>query len=404
MPDSNPTSASRKRRSTGIRKRHSKGCPGEGGGRCRCNAGYEASVYLAREDRKVRKTFERESEAKAWRAEALTAAGAGKLRGPSSLTVEQAAWLFIEAAWSGAARDRSGNSYKPGTLRDYERSLRLRVLPEFGAHRLTDIRRSDIQAFVDRTLASGGLSASTIRNALNPLQAIYRHAVRRELVAVNPTRDLDLPAANGRRERIASANEAAKLLDALPAEDRALWATAFYAGLRRGELRGLRWRDVDLGRSEIRVERSWDDREGAQSPKSKAGKRAVPLLAILRDFLDALKLDSGRDGDDLVFGVSATEPFSPTTIRDRASRAFKRSEVEPITLHECRHTFASLLIDAGVNAKALSTFMGHATIEQTFDQYGKLMPGSRDQARELVDAYLDAADREARAEAAVAAS
>lgn len=72
----------------GIRRRHSKGCPAHQGGRCRCNAGFEASVYLAREGRKVRKTFERESEAKAWRAEALTAAGAGTLRTASRLTVE----------------------------------------------------------------------------------------------------------------------------------------------------------------------------------------------------------------------------------------------------------------------------------------------------------------------------
>ena len=76
--------------------------------------------------------------------------------------------------------------------------------------------------------------------------------------------------------------------------------------------------------------------------------------------------------------------------------------MEPITLHECRHTFASLLIDAGVNAKAIQTFMGHATIEMMFGQYGHLMPGSREQARELVDAYLDAAESESRVAATAA--
>jgi len=62
-----------------------------------------------------------------------------------------------------------------------------------------------------------------------------------------------------------------------------------------------------------------------------------------------------------------------------------------ITLHECRHTFASLLIDAGVNPRALQEFMGHATIEETFSRYGHLMPGARNHARELVDAYMQAA-------------
>jgi hypothetical protein len=61
-----------------------------------------------------------------------------------------------------------------------------------------------------------------------------------------------------------------------------------------------------------------------------------------------------------------------------------------------RQTFASLLIDAGVNAKAIQTLVGHATIQMTFDRYGHLMPGSREQARELVDAYLDAAEQDAR--------
>lgn len=277
------------------------------------------------------------------------------------------------------------------------------MLSEFGAIRLSELRRADLQTFADRLLASG-LSPSIIANTLNPLQAIYRHAVRREGVSVSPTRDLELPAANGRRDRIASALEAATLIDALPAEDRALWATAFYAGLRRGELRALRWADVDLGRSEIRVARSWDEREGPIAPKSDAGTRTVPILAVLRDHLDALKIATGRDGDDLVFGRSASVPFPASTISKRGRRAFAAAGLAPITLHECRHTFASLLIDAGVNAKAIQTFLGHSTIQTTFDYYGHLMPGSREQARELVDIYLETAEREARAEAVAMAS
>lgn len=95
------------------------------------------------------------------------------------------------------------------------------------------------------------------------------------------------------------------------------------------------------------------------------------------------------------------------TINDRAKRAWAAANerevglakdegrdprlLQPITLHECRHTFASLLIDAGVNPKAIQEFMGHATIEGIFSRYGHLMPGARNHARELVDAYLDAA-------------
>ena len=307
---------------TGIRRRHSGNCPaGNDEGRCNCKAGFEASVYLAREGRKVRKTFERESEAKAWRAEATTAAKAGKLRTASRLTVSEAAWLWLEAAHTGAVRDRSGNSYKPSTLRAYQQALQLRVLDEFGAIRLSELRRPDlqVQAFADGLLAEG-LSPSTIANTLNPLQAIYRHAVKRELVAVNPTHDLELPAVNGSRDRIASAVEATSLLEALPSRDRALWATAFYAGLRRGELQALRWTDVNLGRSELRVARSWDEQTGPIAPKSQAGVRTVPILAVLRDYLDSLKITTGRDGDDLVFGRTAGVPFAASSLTKDLSR------------------------------------------------------------------------------------
>jgi integrase len=80
---------------------------------------------------------------------------------------------------------------------------------------------------------------------------------------------------------------------------------------------------------------------------------------------------------------------------ERALRAWRRAGVRPICLHDCRHTFASLMIAAGVNAKALSTFMGHANISITLDRYGHLMPGAEDEAAALMDAYLQAARAQA---------
>ena len=131
------------------------------------------------------------------------------------------------------------------------------------------------------------------------------------------------------------------------------------------------------------------------APKSAAGARRVPIPAALRAYLAPHKLLSPADPSGLVFGVRG-EPFSASSIGERAQRAWRDARLEPISLHECRHTFASLMIAAGVNAKALSTFMGHANISITLDRYGHLLPGAEDEAAGLMDAYLRAARAGAR--------
>jgi integrase len=305
--------------------------------------------------------------------------------GPS-MTLREAAEAWLEGVRSGAIRNRSRHAYKPSAVRGYETSLAARVLPELGGARLSELRRVDLQDFADR-LCADGLDASTVRNTLMPLRVIFRRAVARGDFAVNPTTGLELPAVDGRRERIASPAEAEALLAALPERDRALWATAMYGGLRRGELLALRWEDVDLATGVIHVERSWDAKEGVVAPKSRAARRSVPIAAVLREHLVQRALRSGRRSG-LVFGTSATQPFTPSNVRKRANAIWTRRGLDPIGLHECRHTFASLMIAAGVNAKALSSYMGHSLVTITYDRYGHLMPGNETEAAELLDAYL----------------
>ena len=131
----------------------------------------------------------------------------------------------------------------------------------------------------------------------------------------------------------------------------------------------------------IRVERGWDQYEGEIDPKSSSSRRTVPLLAVLRDYLDERLIRTGRSGDDLVFGRTAADPFSPPVIGDPGEGRVGSGRLDPITLHECRHTFASLLIDSGANPKAIQEFMGHSKIQTTFDTYGHLFEGSRDEVR-----------------------
>lgn len=213
------------------------------------------------------------------------------------------------------------------------------------------------------------------------LRAIYRRTLARGELAVNPCDGLQLPAKRGRRERFASPDEAERLIAALPVEDRPIWASAMYAGLRRGELIALRIGDVNLATGVIRVRRGWDDREGEIELKSNAGRRNVPIPSILQDFLTE-HLARTRRAQVPMFS------FEPRKLTRRADDAWEAAGLERITLHECRHTFASLMIAAGVNAKALSTFMGHANISITLDRYGHLMPGSEKEAAGMLDSYL----------------
>jgi integrase len=88
-----------------------------------------------------------------------------------------------------------------------------------------------------------------------------------------------------------------------------------------------------------------------------------------------------------VFGTG-DRPFVPTGVAKRADEAWTAAELPPIGLHDARHAAASVLIAAGVNVKALSAYLGHASITITLDRYGHLFPGNEDEAAELIDAYL----------------
>jgi integrase len=377
----------------GISARHARTCPSRDGGRCRCDPNYQAQVWSSRDRKRLSRSFPTLAAARAWRHDALAALRRGAIRVGASTSLREAASEWLSGAREGVVRNRSGDHYKPSALRGYEQALRDYIIPELGAAKLADVRRSDVQRLVDRLLGSG-LNASTIRNALLPLRAIYRHALSLDEVAVNPTQGIRLPAVRGRRDRVASPDEAVELVAALEPTDRALWATAMYAGLRMGELQALRWDGVDLAAGLIRVESAWDKKEGSIEPKSRAGRRAVSIAAVLRDHLTEHRMN--RDGEGLVFGRTPERPFDPSTVNNRARRAWQGAELERIRLHECRHTFASLMIAAGVNAKALSSYLGHASITITLDRYGHLMPGSEDEAAGLLDAYLERANTKAR--------
>jgi len=107
--------------------------------------------------------------------------------------------------------------------------------------------------------------------------------------------------------------------------------------------------------------------------------------------------------DALVFGDKSGKPFQAATVYRRADRAWEAEALGRLRLHQARHTYASFMIAAGVNAKALSSFMGHSSIKVTFDLYGHLMPGTEAEAAVLLDSYLGVQVKKAESAARAAA-
>ena len=374
----------------GIRKRHSTGCSVREGGRCNCKAGWEASVYSRRDGKKIRKRFPREAEARSWRADAKRSLDQGTLRAPTKTTLREAAEEWLAGADAGEVTNRSGHPYKPSTLRGYRRDLDEHVLPEPGNRKLNALTTAELQELVDRWHVDAK-PASTIRNRIKPLQAIYRRARARGGLTTNPTRDLELPVPRPDEVEIVAAADAAELLEPLTIEDKPIWATALYAGLRYGELRALRWRAVDFAAGTIRVEESWDPKTGPIEPKTRTSRRATPMPDTLRELLrNHRELRGNPARDELVFGLESGGPFNSAALYHRADAAWREAGLDGrLRLHQARHSYASYLIAAGANPKAISTFMGHSSINLTYDLYGHLMPGTEVEVASLLGSYLD---------------
>jgi integrase len=230
-------------------------------------------------------------------------------------------------------------------------------------------------------LSREGLSRSRIANHVSVASSIYAWALSpsRRYVTRNPLRMVELPPNDEKpRLRVALAPEAAALLAALEPIDRLPYAIAFYAGLRRSEIDRLDWEDVldgDRIATRLIVRRA----------KSEAGTaRRPPIADNLRAVLADAWERQGRPRSGKVVDVSVMSG----KIGARVDAAWQAARLNRITLHECRHTYASLLMAAGYTIKELMEFMGHADL-QMVNRYVKLLPqpGEDDAAQRLND-YL----------------
>jgi integrase len=395
----------------GIVIRHRAACRLRNDGkRCSCTPSFRAQVADPATGERVKRTFAGEDAATQWRRDMLTAFANGtptRDETVSTMTVSAALDELVARIKDGRTLNRSGRPYRPATIRSYEHTADVYLRPMMGHMRVADVRRRDVQDFVDE-LRRTGLSASSVHNKLDTLRVLFKLAIEREWRDDSPCVNLRLPAVRSKRPEIADPEQARTLLAALPVAQVALWAVLFFAGLRIGEARALRWRNVDFERNVIRIEHGWDEVEGEQDAKTDAGERIVPLIGELRAHLAAHKLATGRGDDDLCFGRTASEPFVRSTVRAHALTAWgwrvketrrdgKRRKVlvkaredalDPVTPHGARHTCASYLIAAGVDDMTLQAVIGHSDVRTTKNVYGHLLPNALDNVRERLDAFL----------------
>lgn len=387
-----------KTKTPGVYIRHQTTCPAaaQETARCRCQPSYRGRRWSADRQRAVWSPVHKDrAELLSWLGAAVKGAEALQERSDAGPTFGSLADEWTDGVRSGSIgrrKGRQGAGYSATTLQGYQRSLRYVLRPEFGARPAGEIDEREWQMWVDR-LSRRGLSRSRIANHLAVARAIYGWACRptRRLVARNPLLAVELPPNDEKpRTRVADAEEAAELLAALSADDQVPYALAFYAGLRRAEIHRLEWGDVELDGYRLVVRKA----------KSTAGTgRRPPIAEPLRPILLMAFMRQGRPHGGNVSAVSVMS--GKLAERARTNWGWKRHNgdrwvaggspdppLEPISLHECRHTYASFLMAAGYTLRELMEFMGHSSLQAT-ERYVKLLPRpDESDPAERLNAYL----------------
>jgi len=256
---------------------------------------------------------------------------------------------------------------KPTTLRGYESIMRAHLLPAFGQRRLEDITADEVEASL-ATLAARGLGAATRLRILTCLHGVMQRAKRVWKLPRNPISDVEKPTQRHAaiELEVFSPEEIHALVRATESEqDAAIFLTAAFTGLRRGELVALRWRSVDFARRTIRVVASYSER-ALSTPKS--GKaRSVPMAPPVAEALARLASRGHDDQEhDLVFPGSFGEYLDGSALYRRYKLALKRAGLPPLRFHDLRHTFGTQVIsNPAVSILQLKAWMGHADIDTT---------------------------------------
>lgn len=352
-------------------------------GKCNCTPGYLPEVYDKTQGKKVRgrvcRTMrEARDEQAMLRARVVAesflaptrAASTAPTEEPESPLWEDIATATADAIQNGAFLNRKGEPYKDSSAMSLVAILRGRLVdPDYGlvGRRLAEIRPHHIEALKTKLVSVGKLGPNSVCRHLDAIGVVWRYAYETEgFEQACPTERVRRPRAKPKRKTI-SEDTARKMLTALPhgSVARAVYLTALLTGMRRGELFGLHWEDIDLDAREIYVANAWNSKaRKLDTPKSDESVRPIPIDDVLRAELIRWRLASGRS-TGIVFSPDGKRPYDCNGVYRKAQRAWARAGVSVSGYHVCRRAFATFLASRGNDAFTIQRLMGHADISTT---------------------------------------
>lgn len=342
--------------------------------------------------------FATKKDAQAALAEVTSELNKGRFVEPHRIRVGE----FLTDRWLPSIKE----TVRFSTYDHYRRNAEIHVAPRIGGIQLANLTPVRINAFYTDLLASGrrdgkgGLSPKSVRNIHVMLRKALADAHRWELVARNPVEQANPPAnvrSAAREEfRTWTAPELRQFLDSMRGKKHfAAMYLAATTGMRRGEVLGLRWRDVHFREGTISITQTllsvaYELR--FSKPKTQRSRRSIAVDRATMEVLAAhreravaeAEFEGAGEGDALVFSKPDGSPFHPDWFRQVFERQVARSDLPRIRFHDLRHTHATLALRAGVHPKIVSERLGHSSVALTLDIYSHAAPDIQAEAADTV--------------------
>ena len=296
---------------------------------------------------------------------------------------------------------------RPSSHQTYRGYIENHIKPNIGSIPLNKLTSLELQKFYKKLLGNGrverieskkqpkGLSAKTVRNINQIISSALNLAIEQKLLLTNPADACALPKLEHREMKTLPVEQLASFLrEAKESGVFEMYYIELATGLRRGELLGLKWSDIDLEHGNLRVQRQIVriDGEIVEAPlKTKNAYRTLPLST---DAVDVLKEQKKKCGNSpYVFPSPTGGPISPDSVLHMLHRVLKRAGLPKVRFHDLRHTFATLALQNGVDIKTVSGMLGHFSAGFTLDTYAHVTTSAQKEAANTMGGVLRVASK-----------